>query len=99
MGESKPGKRGDATGGLTSALPCIDAVPAACTLMLSLLPQENVRALTKGVQAVMGYKPGSGMVPAAAAASSENGAGKPWKKHGNRNKKEKSRRLYKHLDM
>ncbi|XP_004577860.2 large subunit GTPase 1 homolog [Ochotona princeps] len=61
--------------------------------------QENVRALTKGVQAVMGYKPGSGMVPAAAAASSENGVGKPWKKHGNRNKKEKSRRLYKHLDM
>ncbi|XP_062955489.1 large subunit GTPase 1 homolog [Cynocephalus volans] len=60
--------------------------------------QENVRALTKGVQAVMGYKPGSGMVTAA-AVSSENGAGKPWKKHGNRNKKEKSRRLYKHLDM
>ncbi|XP_017728961.1 PREDICTED: large subunit GTPase 1 homolog [Rhinopithecus bieti] len=60
--------------------------------------QENVRALTKGVQAVMGYKPGSGVVTAA-TVSSENGAGKPWKKHGNRNKKEKSRRLYKHLDM
>ncbi|KAL2804925.1 large subunit GTPase 1-like protein [Daubentonia madagascariensis] len=60
--------------------------------------QENVRALTKGVQAVMGYKPGSGMVTAA-TGSSENMAGKPWKKHGNRNKKEKSRRLYKHLDM
>ncbi|KAM9696916.1 large subunit GTPase 1 homolog [Dama dama] len=59
--------------------------------------QENVRALTKGVQAVMGYKPGSGLVTAA-AVSSESGAGKPWKKHGNRNKKEKSRRLYKHLD-
>lgn len=59
--------------------------------------QENVRALTRGVQAVMGYKPGSGLV-AAAAVSSESGAGKPWKKHGNRNKKEKSRRLYKHLD-
>lgn len=54
--------------------------------------------MTKGVQAVMGYKPGSGVVTAA-AVSSENGAGKPWKKHGNRNKKEKSRRLYKHLDM
>ncbi|KAG8515845.1 LOW QUALITY PROTEIN: Large subunit GTPase 1, partial [Galemys pyrenaicus] len=26
--------------------------------------QENVRALTKGVRAVMGYKPGSGLVPA-----------------------------------
>ncbi|XP_008060119.1 large subunit GTPase 1 homolog [Carlito syrichta] len=60
--------------------------------------QDNVRALTKGVQAVMGYKPGSGVVTAAAVGS-ENGPGKPWKKHGNRNKKEKSRRLYKHLDM
>ncbi|GAB1300182.1 Large subunit GTPase 1 homolog [Apodemus speciosus] len=60
--------------------------------------QENVRALTKGVQAVMGYRPGSGL-PTAAAASAEKGPGKPWKKHGNRNKKEKSRRLYKHLDM
>lgn len=56
-----------------------------------------MRALTKGVQAVMGYKPGSGLVNAA-AVSSENRAGKAWKKHGNRNKKEKSRRLYKHLD-
>nr|XP_045007009.1 large subunit GTPase 1 homolog [Jaculus jaculus] len=60
--------------------------------------QENVRALTKGVQAVMGYKPGSGLVTAA-TVSAENGVGKPWKKHGNRNKKEKSRRLYKHLAM
>ncbi|XP_052596490.1 large subunit GTPase 1 homolog [Peromyscus californicus insignis] len=60
--------------------------------------QENVRALTKGVQAVMGYKPGSGLL-SAAAVSAENVAGKPWKKHGNRNKKEKSRRLYRHLDM
>lgn len=60
--------------------------------------QENVRALTKGVQAVMGYKPGSGLVTAA-AASTENVPGKPWKKHGNRNKKEKSRRLYRHLDV
>ncbi|XP_055977565.1 large subunit GTPase 1 homolog isoform X2 [Sorex fumeus] len=59
--------------------------------------QENVRALTKGVQAVMGYKPGSGLVTAA-SVNSESRAGKPWKKHGNRNKKEKSRRLYKHLD-
>jgi large subunit GTPase 1 len=64
----------------------------------SLVSQENVRALTKGVQAVMGYKPGSGLVTAN-ITSAENGTGKPWKKHGNRNKKEKSRRLYKHLDM
>ncbi|KAM6223137.1 large subunit GTPase 1 homolog [Rhynchocyon petersi] len=60
--------------------------------------QENVRALTKGVQAVMGYKPGSGLMTTT-TLSSETVAGKPWKKHGNRNKKEKSRRLYKHLDM
>lgn len=60
--------------------------------------QENVRALTKGVQAVMGYKPGSGLL-SAAALSADKVTGKPWKKHGNRNKKEKSRRLYKHLDM
>ncbi|XP_037693892.1 large subunit GTPase 1 homolog [Choloepus didactylus] len=64
----------------------------------SFFHQENVRALTKGVQAVMGYKPGSGLVTAT-TVSSENGSGKPWKKHGNKNKKEKSRRLYKHLDM
>ncbi|XP_012862606.1 large subunit GTPase 1 homolog [Echinops telfairi] len=60
--------------------------------------QENMRALTKGVQAVMGYKPGRGLVTTTSQCS-EAGAGKPWKKHGNRNKKEKSRRLYKHLDM
>ncbi|XP_032193286.1 large subunit GTPase 1 homolog isoform X1 [Mustela erminea] len=59
--------------------------------------QENVRALTKGVQTVMGYKPGSGLVTAA-TVSSESRTGKAWKRHGNRNKKEKSRRLYKHLD-
>ncbi|KAK1168417.1 hypothetical protein AOXY_G9187 [Acipenser oxyrinchus oxyrinchus] len=58
--------------------------------------QENVRALTKGVQSVMGYKPGN--MPAAPGASVEGMAGKPWKKHGNRNKKEKVRRLNKHLD-
>ncbi|KAM4694859.1 large subunit GTPase 1 homolog [Discoglossus pictus] len=59
--------------------------------------QENVRALTKGVQSVMGYKPGCGPVPLA-AATAEIAAGKPWKKHGNKNKKEKVRRLNKHLD-
>lgn len=56
-----------------------------------------MRALTKGVQTVMGYKPGSGPV-GAANANTEQQAGKPWKKHGNRNKKEKVRRLTKHLD-
>ncbi|XP_063772498.1 large subunit GTPase 1 homolog isoform X2 [Pseudophryne corroboree] len=59
--------------------------------------QENVRALTKGVQSVMGYKPGSGPMPLS-TASTETLSGKPWKKHGNKNKKEKVRRLNKHLD-
>ncbi|XP_070765209.1 large subunit GTPase 1 homolog [Enoplosus armatus] len=59
--------------------------------------QENVRALSKGVQSVMGYKPGSGPV-GPAKAGSEVVVGKPWKKHGNKNKKEKVRRLNKHLD-
>ncbi|XP_026770952.3 large subunit GTPase 1 homolog [Pangasianodon hypophthalmus] len=59
--------------------------------------QENVRALTKGVQMVMGYKPGSGL-QAQGKAGAEQQDGKPWKKHGNRNKKEKVRRLNKHLD-
>ncbi|XP_066503867.1 large subunit GTPase 1 homolog [Hoplias malabaricus] len=60
--------------------------------------QENVRALTKGVQMVMGYKPGSGPLGLGGPAGSEQQVGKPWKKHGNRNKKEKVRRLNKHLD-
>ncbi|NWY31500.1 LSG1 GTPase, partial [Pheucticus melanocephalus] len=59
--------------------------------------QENVRALMKGVRAAMGYRPGSGLVPAA-APNSANVVGKPWKKHGNRNKKEKIRRITKHLE-
>ncbi|XP_047444037.1 large subunit GTPase 1 homolog [Mugil cephalus] len=59
--------------------------------------QENVRALSKGVQSVMGYKPGSGPV-GPGKAESETAVGKPWKKHGNRNKKEKVRRITKHLD-
>uniref|UniRef100_A0A3B4ZI92 Large subunit GTPase 1 homolog n=1 Tax=Stegastes partitus TaxID=144197 RepID=A0A3B4ZI92_9TELE len=57
--------------------------------------QENVRALSKGVKAVMGYRPGSGPV---GKQEPEVMAGKPWKKHGNRNKKEKVRRITKHLD-
>lgn len=58
--------------------------------------QENVRALSKGVQSIMGYKPGSGAVGPRQVGSDV--VGKPWKKHGNRNKKEKVRRLTKHLD-
>uniref|UniRef100_A0A8C5UQB9 Large subunit GTPase 1 homolog n=1 Tax=Malurus cyaneus samueli TaxID=2593467 RepID=A0A8C5UQB9_9PASS len=59
--------------------------------------QENVRALMKGVRAAMGYRPGSGLVPVT-AANPGNVVGKPWKKHGNRNKKEKIRRITKHLE-
>ncbi|KFV75443.1 Large subunit GTPase 1, partial [Dryobates pubescens] len=59
--------------------------------------QENVRALMKGVRAAMGYRPGSGLLPVAAPTAG-NVAGKPWKKHGNRNRKEKIRRLTKHLE-
>ncbi|XP_064126321.1 large subunit GTPase 1 homolog isoform X2 [Loxodonta africana] len=72
--------------------------PRSARYILKDYVNENVRALTKGIQAMTGYKPGSGLVTAA-TLSSEIAAGKPWKKHGNRNKKEKSRRLYKHLDM
>ncbi|XP_019937026.2 large subunit GTPase 1 homolog [Paralichthys olivaceus] len=59
--------------------------------------QDNVRALSRGVQSVMGYKPGSGPV-GQSKAGPEVVVGKPWKKHGNKNKKEKVRRLNKHLD-
>uniref|UniRef100_A0A8D0HM36 Large subunit GTPase 1 homolog n=1 Tax=Sphenodon punctatus TaxID=8508 RepID=A0A8D0HM36_SPHPU len=71
--------------------------PRSARYVLKDYVSENVRALTKGAQAVMGYRPGSGLVPAA-ASNSENAGGKPWKKHGNRNKKEKTRRITKHLD-
>ncbi|NXS96974.1 LSG1 GTPase, partial [Jacana jacana] len=59
--------------------------------------QENVRALVKGVRAAMGYWPGSGLVPVT-TPNPGNVVGKPWKKHGNRNKKEKIRRITKHLE-
>ncbi|XP_054241936.1 large subunit GTPase 1 homolog [Indicator indicator] len=59
--------------------------------------QENVRALVKGVRAAMGYRPGSGLLPTA-TPSPGSVVGKPWKKHGNRNKKEKIRRITKHLE-
>lgn len=60
--------------------------------------QENVRALTKGVQSFMGYKPGHGPLVPDKPGSDTPPVGKPWKKHGNKNKKEKVRRLTKHLD-
>ncbi|XP_043558215.1 large subunit GTPase 1 homolog isoform X1 [Chiloscyllium plagiosum] len=63
----------------------------------SFFHQENMRALTKGIQSAMGLKYGISSTPMT-GASMENVAGKPWKKHGNRHKKEKLRRMYKHLD-
>ncbi|KAM6063083.1 large subunit GTPase 1 homolog isoform 2-T2 [Chlamydotis macqueenii] len=59
--------------------------------------QENVRALMKGVRAAMGYRPGSGLLPVT-TPNPGSVVGKPWKKHGNRNKKEKIRRITKHLE-
>ncbi|NXC21971.1 LSG1 GTPase, partial [Corythaeola cristata] len=59
--------------------------------------QENVRALMKGARAAMGYRPSSGLVPVT-TPNPGNVVGKPWKKHGNRNKKEKIRRITKHLE-
>ncbi|XP_042314501.1 large subunit GTPase 1 homolog [Sceloporus undulatus] len=60
--------------------------------------QENIRALTRGSQSVLGYRGGAsglqGLLPAAAKDSVPE---KPWKKHGNRNKREKIRRVTKHL--
>ncbi|XP_053168237.1 large subunit GTPase 1 homolog [Hemicordylus capensis] len=60
--------------------------------------QENIRALTRGVQSVMGHRAGASPQPGPAGPDAEDGQGKPWKKHGNRNKKEKLRRLTKHLE-
>ncbi|XP_070973447.1 large subunit GTPase 1 homolog [Oncorhynchus clarkii lewisi] len=52
--------------------------------------QENVRALTKGVQSYMGYKLGSiGQREQIGQPGTEQPVVEPWKKHGNRNKKEK----------
>jgi len=50
----------------------------------------NVGSGTKGVQS---RKNGS-----IVTNDPTNSDGKPWKKHHNRNKKEKLRRLYRHLD-
>ncbi|XP_061493634.1 large subunit GTPase 1 homolog isoform X2 [Rhineura floridana] len=59
--------------------------------------QESVRALTRGSQSVTGNR--AGVSPwSLPASNSEDRSGKPWKKHGNRNKKEKIRRVTKHLE-
>ncbi|XP_077204074.1 large subunit GTPase 1 homolog [Paroedura picta] len=56
--------------------------------------QENARALMRGTRSSLGAR--GGTVPPGHLA--EASQGKPWKKHGNKNKKEKIRRLTKHLD-
>uniref|UniRef100_A0A8D2KW21 Large subunit GTPase 1 homolog n=1 Tax=Varanus komodoensis TaxID=61221 RepID=A0A8D2KW21_VARKO len=60
--------------------------------------QENIRALTRGSRSVLGHSAcPSHQLPSSPALSLEGSPGKPWKKHGNRNKKEKMRRVARHL--
>uniref|UniRef100_A0A803W049 Large subunit GTPase 1 homolog n=1 Tax=Ficedula albicollis TaxID=59894 RepID=A0A803W049_FICAL len=60
-------------------------------------PNDFQHQHQRWVRAAMGYRPGSGLVPAT-APNPGSVVGKPWKKHGNRNKKEKLRRITKHLE-
>ncbi|XP_029140831.1 large subunit GTPase 1 homolog [Protobothrops mucrosquamatus] len=64
---------------------------------LAFFHQENVRALTRGNRARVGC-PAETAVHLPSGPGSADGAGKPWKRHGNRNKKEKLRRLNRHLE-
>lgn len=59
--------------------------------------QENVQALTRGNRARLGYPAGTAARPPSGPDLAD-GAGKPWKRHGNRNKKQKLRRLTRHLE-
>uniref|UniRef100_A0ABM5G4D9 Large subunit GTPase 1 homolog n=1 Tax=Pogona vitticeps TaxID=103695 RepID=A0ABM5G4D9_9SAUR len=58
--------------------------------------QGNVRALTRGRPSALGCS-GSSRLPGPSTSSGQEAPGKPWKRHGNRNKKEKVRRLTKNL--
>ncbi|XP_078696771.1 large subunit GTPase 1 homolog [Branchiostoma floridae x Branchiostoma belcheri] len=51
--------------------------------------KHNVRAITKGVQVAQA---------SSQSTNQQSLSGKPWKKHFNKNKKEKARRVFKHLD-
>ncbi|KAI8517303.1 large subunit GTPase 1 [Branchiostoma belcheri] len=51
--------------------------------------KHNVRAITKGVQVAQASNQ---------STNQQSLSGKPWKKHFNKNKKEKARRVFKHLD-
>ncbi|XP_032081214.1 large subunit GTPase 1 homolog isoform X2 [Thamnophis elegans] len=64
---------------------------------LAFFHQENVRALTRGNRAGLGYPAGTAAHPLSGPGLAD-GAGKPWKRHGNRNKKQKLRRLTRHLE-
>ncbi|XP_070610364.1 LOW QUALITY PROTEIN: large subunit GTPase 1 homolog [Erythrolamprus reginae] len=59
--------------------------------------QENVRALTRGNRVGLGCPAGTLAHPPSGPPLAD-GAGKPWKRHGNRNKKQKLRRLTGHLE-
>ncbi|KAM3834194.1 large subunit GTPase 1 homolog isoform 1-T1 [Vipera latastei] len=64
---------------------------------LAFFHQENVRALTRGNRARVGY-PAETAAHLPSGPGLADGAGKPWKRHGNRNKKQKLRRLTRHLE-
>uniref|UniRef100_A0A8C6XFN1 Large subunit GTPase 1 homolog n=1 Tax=Naja naja TaxID=35670 RepID=A0A8C6XFN1_NAJNA len=64
---------------------------------LAFFHQENVRALTRGNRAGLGYPAGTAAHPTSGPGLAD-GAGKLWKRHGNRNKKQKLRRLTRHLE-
>lgn len=65
--------------------------------MIFLFSQTDIRFGSKGIHGRVNYtrKNGPTLITDGTNADSE---GKPWKKHHNRNKKEKLRRLYRHLD-
>jgi len=56
----------------------------------------DVRFGSKGAHNQINYTRKNGPILASETTNDSNG--KPWKKHHNRNKKEKLRRLYRHLD-
>ncbi|XP_070801469.1 large subunit GTPase 1 homolog isoform X1 [Pituophis catenifer annectens] len=64
---------------------------------LAFFHQENVQALTRGNRARLGYSAGTAAHPPSGPDLAD-GAVKPWKRHGNRNKKQKLRRLTRHLE-
>ena len=83
--------------------PCtFDTSSLITTIFDSFLFQTDVRFGSKGIHGRVNYtrKNGPVLVTDGTSAASANGLaeGKPWKKHHNRNKKEKLRRLYGHLD-